>query len=175
MDEKELQQQLAERFKQLPKVVQNAITSADVEAHMRALAETHKLHLDQWALLENEVMLTLLGFQKTEDLAENLRKEVNVDETTARALADDVSKIVFEPIRGELEKQLERPGETPAANTPAAVASPAPTASVIAATPPKLPPEKKAERPPTERNYSAPTPSHERKAIEGDPYREQVR
>lgn len=174
MDEQELHQQLAERFKQLPKVVQEAITSADVEAHMRALAETHKLHLDQWASLENEVMLTLLGFQKTEDLAENLKKEVNVDDATARALADDISKIVFEPIRKELERQLERPAGQTGAAAPAPPVQSVP-APVIAATPPKLPPQKKAERPPAEQNYSAPVPSHERKAIEGDPYREQVK
>src|SRR3989344_7652693 len=100
-NEQELDKKLQERFKQLPKVVQDAITSADVEKHLRSLAEVRKLHLDQWSSLENEVMLTLLGFQRTEDLAQNIKQHVELDETTATALAADISKIVFEPIRAE--------------------------------------------------------------------------
>lgn len=101
--------QLEERFAQLPKVVQDAITSADVEKHLRELAETHKLHLDQWEKLENEVMLALLGFQRAEDLAENIQKEVNVDASTAAQIAADISTIVFVPIRQELERDLSHP------------------------------------------------------------------
>ena len=52
--------QIGEQFKKLPKVVQDAILSADVEMHMRELADKHKLHFDQWSALENEVMFALL-------------------------------------------------------------------------------------------------------------------
>ena len=108
-NDKELNEQIQERFKELPKVVQDAITSADVEKRMRVLADTHKLHLDQWQSLENEVMLALLGFQPVEDLQSNIKAEVGMTEEEAAALAADISKIVFEPIRGELERQLEHP------------------------------------------------------------------
>ena len=107
-DDKTVDAQLNERFQQLPKVVQNAIMSADVEKHLRGLAETHKLHLDQWQVLENEVMMTLLGFQNPEDLQGNIKTEVGVDDATAAALAADVSANVFQPIREELERQLEQ-------------------------------------------------------------------
>lgn len=183
MDETQLNAQLAERFESLPKVVRDAILSADVEAHMRTLAEQHKLHLDQWSSLENEVMLTLLGFQRTEELAQNIKQHVDLDEATATALAADISKIVFEPIRAELEKELAQPAahaETESGPVEAERSAPStpirpPAPPVIAATPPRLPPEKKAERPGVSATYGAPTPSHERKAIEGDPYREQVK
>src|SRR5580692_2611988 len=108
-EEKDLDVKLQERFKELPKVVQDAITSADVEQRMRALADTQKLHLDQWEALENEVMLALLGFQPVEDLQKNIKSEVGVSEEVAKILTAEISKIVFEPIRGELERQLENP------------------------------------------------------------------
>src|ERR1700690_4422263 len=91
----DLDSRLAERFKELPKVVQDAITSADVQKHMRELADSHKLHLDQWQILENEVMLALLGFQPVEDLQKNIKKEVGISEERSTILAADISKVVL--------------------------------------------------------------------------------
>ena len=105
----DLDEKIRARFKELPKVVQDAITSADVEKQMRELASTNKLHVDQWQLLENEVLLTLLGFQETDKLAENLRADLDISPEMSASLAADISKIVFEPIRGELERLLEHP------------------------------------------------------------------
>jgi len=109
MKDLNLAQQLQERFKQLPKAVQKAITSADVEKHLRTLADTHKLHLDQWQLLENNVMLTLLGFQPFDELASNIKNDINISQERADEMAGDISKNVFEPIRQELERELAHP------------------------------------------------------------------
>ncbi len=185
MEDHDIQTQLSARFQALPERVRSAITSSDVEGHLRALAETHKLHVDQWALLENEVMLTLLGLEQTADLAKNLAREVGMHEDAAEALAADVSKTIFEPIRAELEKvmpapigvpeaegaveirKIEVPQEVPLAPTPA----PQP---ILAATPPRTAPVARAERAPISNSYGTSTPSHERATIAGDPYREQV-
>jgi hypothetical protein len=212
-DNKEINDKLQERFAQLPKVIQDAITSAEVEKHLRSLAETHKLHLDQWTALENEVMLTLLGFQKAEDLTESIRSQVGMPAEAAAALAEGISKAVFEPIRGELERNLEHPeaeaekvsgieqartemlsqkeGASLTVSEPAPSPASAPAASTIApaagpaaqntapqpvmpATPPPAPPSTKVERAPVSASYHAAAPSHERKSIDGDPYREQI-
>ena len=138
--EQDLNEQLGEQFKQLPKVVQDAITSADIQKRMRDLADTHKLHIDQWQLLENEVMLALLGLQPTEDLAKNIKNEVGTSDEIAKLLAADISKIVFEPIRAELEQQLEHQDDKPTSPPPA------PTLIVAPATPP--PARRKNVRPP---------------------------
>lgn len=186
----ELQIQLAARFKQLPVVIQNAITSADVEQHLRALADTNKLHLDQWEILENEVMLTLMGFQKMEDLDKNIRESVDVTPEVARQLAHDISETIFAPIRGELERLLEHPDaqaatvsdvetartevlgqNTSRTITPAATPS---LPAIIPATPPAPPPTDKAVRANPSPMYTPQAPSQERKGIAGDPYREQV-
>lgn len=211
--------ELQERFALLPKVVQDAILSTDVSKRLRALASTHQLHIDQWEILEQEVQLTLLGIQPLEELAKNLENELHIPFDQAGPLAADISSAVFEPIRAELERQLEHPEakeeerttiETAAAqvlatdstnpteavvDTTPPTMSPAPTAIVpekqnpataAAATPitpttptaPVMPitaPEKPVERTAaTTPSYTSGAASHERKVVEGDPYREQL-
>ncbi|HEV3245197.1 MAG TPA: hypothetical protein VG102_02485 [Candidatus Paceibacterota bacterium] len=186
-EEKEFNVKLQERFDQLPKVIQDAITSADVEQRMRALADTQKLHLDQWESLEKEVQLALLGFLPVEDLQKNIKSELGVSDEVAKTLAEEVSKIVFEPIRGELERQLEHPEakaeqltgvETArketlgaeSASSAAASALPAPVAAP--ATPPPPPNDEKAARAPVSEVYKPGQTSTERKEVHEDPYRE---
>lgn len=179
--ESTLQQQIQERFSTLPPVVQKTIESAEVEAHLRQLASQHKLHVDQWELLENEVVMTLLGFAKTADLTTNIEKSVGTDRATAESLASDISKIVFEPIRQELERELQHPEavekkstDVEQMRTQMLSKSESTTPTVVPATPPTPAPEKKIERAPAVTTYAPATPSHERKGIEGDPYREQI-
>jgi hypothetical protein len=180
---------VAERMAQLPKIVQDAIRSADVEKHLRLLADGHKLHLDQWGILENEVMLTLMGFQEIRDLQSNIEKEVGVSTEIAAELASDISKTVFEPIRQELERQLEKPDAAAAKVSPEekarqqilangesapGSAAPIPPTQPIntPATPPTPPQTEKAVRTQISPSYAAKESSTERKEVAGDPYRE---
>ena len=190
----EVQQAIKARLAELPQVVQDAIASADVEKRMRALAESYKLHLDQWNKLENEVTLTLLGFLPASELPKNIQNEVGVSEEIAAQLAVSVNEIVFEPIRQELERQLESPEAKEKELTGAEAARaqilgqsassdeahPAADSSVrsnltvnpVPSTPAAAPPTEKAVRAPLSSAYTARQPSTERKIIEGDPYRE---
>jgi hypothetical protein len=207
--ESELEKKLRERFEQLPAPVQRAITSSEIQKHLRELANVHKLHIDQWELLENEVRLTLYGFQSTDSLAKNIEHEVGTTPEEAAALSADISKIVFEPVRQELERQLDHPAAVaavttgvedvrnsilesktaatvPAAEnvtpstantqTPGATTEvPGPAQKTVApATPPASSPIGQVERAPAPSTYAPATPSHERKSVEGDPYREQL-
>jgi hypothetical protein len=182
---------IRERFAALPQVVQNAITSADVQKHLRSLAEKHKLHLDQWETLENEVHMTLLGIKPSDQLVDNIQSEVGVDNTVARSLAADISNEVFEPIRAELERQLDHPEAKAEATSgvedmgaqvlathedaPAAPAAPVVQATpVVPATPPAAQNTVKVERASLSATYAPKVASHERRTIEGDPYREQL-
>ncbi|HEY4525178.1 MAG TPA: hypothetical protein VJL39_02335 [Candidatus Paceibacterota bacterium] len=168
-NEQELNAQLQARFNDLPKVVQDSITSADVQEHLRKLADTHKLHLDQWQRLENEVMLTLLGFQPVEDLQQNLVHDVGVDGEVAKALAADISAIVFVPIREELERELAHTGTQPAT---AEATQPAAGEKVAPATPPPERGTDRAVRPLPTESYKSGEKSSERKEVHADPYRE---
>jgi len=111
IDAKMLSEKLQTRFKKLPQALQAAILSADIEKRLRELSEVHKLHLDQWQGLENEVMLALLGFQPGENLGENLKNAIGVSDEDAQALAEDISDAIFKPIRKELERTLGKPLE----------------------------------------------------------------
>ncbi len=186
----DMKKALAERFSTLPKVVQDAITSADVQKHLRDLAEGHKLHVDQWQVLENNVMLTLLGFQPVAELTQHLQRDLSVTDEVAAELAASISQIVFNPIRGEMERSLSHPSATQevisdvdavraqelsasgVTDTPTPDAN-APASGVAPATPPTPAPDEKAVRAQVAQTYAG-TASHERKSIEGDPYREQL-
>jgi hypothetical protein len=181
MEEKTADQELEERISSLPTAVQEAIASADIEAHLRELSKTHKLHLDQWELLENEVMMTLLGLERPENLADNIEKQVGMDHDPAVLLAADISRLVFEPIRSELESILSKnnsrdadittlhpvPESTPYV-VPTTTAKPAPLSPLPEA------PTTQAVRVEVHPNYTEGA-SHERKEVAGDPYREQVK
>ncbi len=171
---------LKERFAQLPKVVQDAITSADTEKRLRELANTNKLHLDQWEILENEVMMTLFGVFPLDELQKNIQKHVGVSEEVANVLKENISKIVFEPIREELERRLEHPDAKAAAvsgvegmRTQVLTDEAAPVVpAVLPATPPADAPTGKIERAPVSESYKAGETSVARKSVHDDTYRE---
>lgn len=189
LQDKDLQNQLDARLEQLPQVVKNAIMSADVEKRLRTLADTQKLHLDQWQILENEVMLTLLGFQQIENLEKNIKDEVGVSSDVAHTLAASANELVFEPIREELERQLEHPAAQAkevsdveaaqsealglqAKSDAAENAPPLAPLSVAPATPPSPVPDIKAARPSESSAYKPGEPSSVRAVVHDDPYRE---
>ncbi len=180
MAELTLDEELRSRFAQLPKVVQAAITSAEVEQHLRVLATTYKLHLDQWQVLENQVILALLGALPVRELPERISKTVGVDKKLASVLANDISQTVFEPIRQELERQLEHPDAqekqltgTEAAREQLIGAEKKDSAPVA---PPPTPPTPTVEaaiaRAPASGAYKPGEASAVRKSVVDDPYRE---
>jgi hypothetical protein len=173
----ELQEQIKKRLAELPAVIRDAITSTDVQKQLRAVSDNHQLHIDQWAKLENEVTLTLLGFQNPADLSKNIQSEVGVSADIANSLATDINTIVFEPIREELERQLENPeakgkqiSAEEAARQQILAGEAAP--GIKPATPPPPKPTEKAVRAPISSSYTAREPSTNRKDVAGDPYRE---
>ncbi|RJR12869.1 hypothetical protein C4585_02820 [Candidatus Parcubacteria bacterium] len=179
-EQTELNTLFAERLKLLPQPVQNAIITANVEKRLRSLEGTHKLHVDQWELLENEVMLALLGIQPAEDLEKNIAQEVGLAPEVANTLARDISLNIFEPIRAELERELEHPEAKSEEKSGIEVAREQVLAgnqqetapAVIPATPLQPPPTTKVERGPASGTYKPGEPSTERKNIHDDPYRE---
>lgn len=180
----EVDQAFAERLALLPPVVQQAIQSADLEKHLRALADTHKLHIDQWELLQNEVKLALLGFEDAENLPGNLESVVGVDHETAGNLAEAINAEVFEPIRQELERGLSHPdaqakqddgieqARQAALSAAKAAGELTPPRSIEPATPPAPKPEGTVVRAPVSESYKPAQPSTERKDVASDPYRE---
>ena len=184
-DDINIDEEIQTRFLALPPALQDAITSADVDSSLRELSVTHKLHLDQGQKLENEVMLALLGIQGLDKLEENIKNEVGVPSETATALANDIAEKIFLPIREELQRELPQPEEIPSGEGTVAADAVPPilnteyripnTVSLpVPSTPPPPAKTERAIRAPVSESYMSQTPSHERKSIEGDPYREAI-
>lgn len=188
----EAQKIIEERFNTLPKPVQEAITSAKMNEQLRNMEKKYGLHVDQWAKLENQIMMTVLGISSPETLVDDVVQEVGIDKTQAQTIVDDVAVTIFKPIREELERQLEHPdakaeevsdvdavrtqmlGDAASAQaaTPAVQSTTLPGPSPIGATPPPEPPTEKAIRAPISESYKAGEPSTARKTVHDDPYRE---
>ena len=91
--------------------MRNAVKGAEVEKKLRALSSKYKLHLDQWVLLENEIMLTLLGLEEAENMAANIAKEGGVDTELAQQIVNDIAVQVFRPIRQQLQGTVGKKGD----------------------------------------------------------------
>jgi hypothetical protein len=195
----DLQTIIKDQLAALPLVVQKAVRSSEIQANLRALSGAYKLHVDQWESLEEEVMMTLLGIDPIEDLQQNIVTEVGVDTETAARLTQDINKIIFEPIRQELERQLEHPdarekevsgveaarqsalaSAQPEAGSPEPIAKsgsatndkPQATSPITPATPPSPAPDIKITRPSESTAYKPGETSAQRATVHDDPYRE---
>ena len=169
----DIEKQISERFGQLPKVVQQAIVSADLEQKLRELSATQKLHIDQWEKLQKEVTFTLLGFQDPVELPEHIATSLEISIEEANVVAGSINEIIFEPIREELERELGHPAakEEEVSDVEAARRQ---ILAVVPATPPPEAHAGKAIRASLSDSYHAEVPSTVRTTIENDPYREQV-
>lgn len=178
---------LQKRFSELPNIVQKTISSNDPQTRLRSLADKYNLHLDQWEILETEVLLALYGMKPAESLEENIAKEAKISTELAGSITEDIAVQIFKPIREELERGLGAPQARDEVKSDleklrhAAIADAGPeisgkTASVptspVPATPATPPPTEKVARAPASGSYIPGQVSSERKVVVDDPYRE---
>ena len=106
-------------------------------------------------LLENEIMLTLLGLEEPEDMAKNISKEVGIDDDTAQKLVADIALQVFKPIRERMQITLGndsvRKTATPTTHVPETKSAPSDTTA-----------------------YKTGEKSSQRRDVQEDPYRESL-
>ncbi len=177
MTENDVHILLEERFAQLPEAIQDAITNADVSAHLRKLADSSQLHLDQWQELETEVMMTLMGIKPITQLEQNIQAHVKVDSATAQKLAQDISTVVFAPVREEMERFLSHPsakekeGDPISDMTGEILKTSAPINTPTPAPSPAAPPQPTAIRKDAPVSYKPGETSTARKDVHTDPYR----
>jgi len=152
---------IQERFAELPATVQQAVTDASVEQKLRALSAKYKLHLDQWVLLENEILLTLLGLEDPEDMAKNVAKEVGIKEELAQQLVNDIALEVFKPIREHMQGALDSEASKRGTVGVGAGSAPASTGA-------------KKVAPSDTSAYKPGESSTNRRDVQEDPYRESI-
>lgn len=173
---------LKAHFEALPAPLQRAIQAIDVGARLRDVARAGQLHIDQDALLEVEVAMALVGMQDIQKLEENIRSEVGVPAEVARALADAVNTSILQPIREELERELEHPEAKTEQKTGVEVMSDTLRAQSVEGKAPESTPQPepivptgtKAVRAPASGAYKPGEASGARKDVHDDPYREPI-
>jgi len=97
---------ITERFKILPKSIQDALLSANLPEKLIRTAEKYQLHIDQAGALETETHLVMLGLETPNDYAKNIQKALNISSEIAGQIANDINNEVFLSIRKSL-KQLQ--------------------------------------------------------------------
>jgi hypothetical protein len=107
MNENKLQPEIKERFLELPEMVQNIILESGWEKTTRHIVEQYNLRIDQGAAIENEVMLTMFGFEKPENFKENVVREAKLDSQVADKIVDEINRDVFQLIKDKLVLETE--------------------------------------------------------------------
>jgi len=109
---------IKEKFKQLPKELQEAITASDLPVKTKAIADKHSLMLDQLGMLQNEIFFVLIGTESSKDFVDNISAELNINDTKATSIASDVSEQIFNPVRTYLRKWEDTTPDDPTENSP---------------------------------------------------------
>lgn len=98
------QQELEEKYKQLPPAVEEAIFSVNAEKTLEEIGKKHKLQIDRLGILANETRLVMLGLTHPKDFIDNLAKRLELDIETAKNIAQEINRRIFHEIREELKK-----------------------------------------------------------------------
>ena len=139
---------------ELPEQVQLAVANAKVEEKLRKLAKDYHLHLDKWAILEEEIMLTVVGKKEGSQMSANISAATGVPLPIAQKMVDDIAISIFKPIHKELQDVIENKKERAVATLTGA--------------------DKVAVKPASQSYHDTRLSSSARKEIHNDPYRESV-
>jgi hypothetical protein len=100
--DQETQDIIKERFQILPDDVKKAVSDADLPAKIENIAKKNGLLIDQSGGLLTEVYLVMLGMDKSENFSSNVAKNLGISLNLATAIAGDVNREIFLPIRESL-------------------------------------------------------------------------
>jgi len=95
---------LEDKFKNLPKDIQNAISSVSVGKTMEEIGKKYRLHVDKMNELFDETGLVMLGLTHPKDYIKNLQKRLVIDIDTVKKIAADINEQIFRPIRESLKE-----------------------------------------------------------------------
>jgi hypothetical protein len=100
-------EKLTEKFKALPQVLRDFVLSEKLNTALNEIVEENDLPIDQAGILENEVVLVILGDTRAEDFPKSLEKRTNLKQEELGGLIKEVNEKVFQEIRASLRKREE--------------------------------------------------------------------
>ncbi|MBY0294287.1 hypothetical protein K2Q08_03075 [Patescibacteria group bacterium] len=98
------QNKIQQRLAELPQDVRDAVLSAQLGERLRAIGQKHSLHIDQIGVLEDEVMLVMLGFFEPEELNNQIATQLRIPAQDASAIVQEVNEQIFLPIRESMKR-----------------------------------------------------------------------
>lgn len=98
------EQELEEKYKQLPATIEEAIFGVNAEKTLEEIGKKHKLQIDRLGILANETRLVMLGLTHPKDFINNLAERLELNEETAKNIAQEINQRIFHEIREELKK-----------------------------------------------------------------------
>ncbi|MEK7646350.1 MAG: hypothetical protein AAB381_01490 [Patescibacteria group bacterium] len=101
-------EQIQERFEQLPKDLQEAISSPEINTAIQAIGDKHSLHIDQLGELVDLIGLVMLGLIPSKEFVKNLSNQANIRESVSAEIADDVNKEIFSKIKSAMQSLEEK-------------------------------------------------------------------
>lgn len=108
MEEKTTQQLIEERFAQLPKVIQSAITNSNWVENLRKIISENNLLIDQGLVIETETFLMMLGLEHPSAYTKNIKKEANLTKEQAIKIATEVEKRILVPVKKLIIEETEK-------------------------------------------------------------------
>jgi hypothetical protein len=101
-----LAQTIKEDLLKLPLEAQKAITSSGWEGITEMVGRKYSLSDDDINILQLEVGLVLLGYNKISMFAQNIRSSAVLDEETAMNIAKELDERVFTPIEQSMQSLI---------------------------------------------------------------------
>lgn len=104
-------QEIQAQFEKLPKDLQDAITSSEINSTIEKIGDKHGLLVNQLGELVDQIGLVMLGLMPSKDFVANFSKEADIDSNVAQAIAKDINEEVFDKVRSAMQA-VENRGET---------------------------------------------------------------
>jgi len=92
-------EQVDKAFKTLPPAVVQAMTIVNVGGKIGEIGKKFSLHVDSLGILNNEVLLAIIGVSKPESFLTNITQRMSVSRDMALEITKQVNETIFTPIR----------------------------------------------------------------------------
>lgn len=90
-----------ERFDSLPRSIQTAIVHSNWTEKAREICKKNKLSFDVGSVLENSILMVMVGVLNSDEILMELKEE-GVSDEVAREVVSEIDAQIFAPIKNEL-------------------------------------------------------------------------
>src|SRR3990167_7828126 len=100
-------EELEKKYRGLPEELRRALDSTEVYDALRTIVAKHGLHIDQSAVLEDEISLVLLGIVSAYDFTKRIKEGLGLSLTETENIVRDVNEVIFKKYREHLMMPME--------------------------------------------------------------------